>query len=68
MARRLHISAREMPGELAGPQGRAQARARRHVARMVITFVIGKLTHFPSVSALLQKCIYVACYIFHIYI
>lgn len=40
MARRLHLSAREMPGELAGPQ-RAQARARRHVARMVVTFVIG---------------------------
>ncbi|XP_055306947.1 neuropeptide CCHamide-2 receptor-like [Sitodiplosis mosellana] len=39
MARRLHLSAREMPGELAGPQ-RAQARARRHVARMVVTFVI----------------------------
>ena len=42
MARRLHLSAREMPGELAGPQ-RVQARARRHVARMVVTFVIGKL-------------------------
>lgn len=41
MARRLHLSAREMPGELVGPQ-RAQARARRHVARMVVTFVIGK--------------------------
>lgn len=42
MARRLHLSAREMPGELAGPQSRMQARARRHVARMVVTFVIGK--------------------------
>lgn len=42
MARRLHLSAREMPGELAGPQSRAQARARRHVARMVVTFVIGE--------------------------
>lgn len=42
MARRLHLSAREMPGELSiGPQ-RVQARARRHVARMVVTFVIGK--------------------------
>lgn len=41
MARRLHLSAQEMPGELVGPQ-RAQARARRHVARMVLTFVIGK--------------------------
>lgn len=47
MARQLHVSAREMPGELAGPQ-RAQARARRHVARMVVTFVIGKLTHIPT--------------------
>lgn len=45
MARRLHVSAREMPGELAGPQ-RAQARARRHVARMVVTFVIGKCFRF----------------------
>lgn len=43
MARRLNVSAREMPGELAGPQ-RAQARARRHVARMVVTFVIGTIT------------------------
>lgn len=43
MARRLHLSAREMPGEFAGPQ-RLQARARRHVARMVVTFVIGKLS------------------------
>lgn len=41
MARRLQLSAREMPGELAGPQSKAQARARRHVARMVVTFVIG---------------------------
>lgn len=41
MARRLRLSAREMPGELVGPR-RAQARARRHVARMVVTFVIGK--------------------------
>lgn len=43
MARRLQLSAREMPGELAGPQSRAQARARRHVARMVVTFVVGML-------------------------
>lgn len=41
MARRLHLSARDVPGEVAGPQ-RAQARARRHVARMVVTFIIGK--------------------------
>lgn len=40
MARRLHVSARDMPGEIAGPQSR-QAQARRHVARMVVTFVIG---------------------------
>ncbi|CAD7089068.1 unnamed protein product [Hermetia illucens] len=40
MARRLHLSAREMPGEISGPQSRTQARARRHVARMVVTFVI----------------------------
>ncbi len=44
MARRLHVSARDMPGEIAGPQSRAQARARRHVARMVVTFVIGNQT------------------------
>lgn len=54
MARRLHLSAREMPGELAGPQSRAQARARRHVARMVVTFVIGK------------KCEYYLCYFFRL--
>lgn len=41
MAKRLHVSAREMPGN-AGPQSRSQARARRHVARMVIAFIIGK--------------------------
>ncbi|XP_062556110.1 neuropeptide CCHamide-2 receptor-like isoform X3 [Armigeres subalbatus] len=40
MAYRLHVSARDMPGENAGPQSRSQARARRHVARMVITFVV----------------------------
>lgn len=38
MARRLHLS---LPGENAGPI-RAQAHARRFVARMVVTFVIGK--------------------------
>ncbi|XP_055918559.1 neuropeptide CCHamide-2 receptor-like [Eupeodes corollae] len=41
MANRLHISAREMPGEALGMQSRAQARARRHVARMVVAFVVG---------------------------
>lgn len=50
MARRLHMSAREMPGELAGPQ-RAQARARRHVARMVVTFVIGMASNFLKLDA-----------------
>lgn len=45
MARRLHVSARDMPGEIAGPQSRAQARARRHVARMVVTFVLGNKKH-----------------------
>lgn len=34
-----------MPGEIAGPQSRAQARARRHVARMVVTFVLGNKKH-----------------------
>lgn len=52
MARRLHLSAREMPGELAGPQ-RAQARARRHVARMVVTFVIGKCKRSRSHASVL---------------
>lgn len=46
MARRLHLSAREMPGELAGNQSRTQARARKHVARMVVAFVIGKFFKF----------------------
>ncbi|KAK9883090.1 hypothetical protein WA026_001292 [Henosepilachna vigintioctopunctata] len=39
MAKRLHDSAKEMPGENKGAQGIAQARARRHVARMVLIFV-----------------------------
>lgn len=52
VARRLHISARDMPGELAGPQSKAQARARRHVARMVVTFVIGECSvTVPAVCA-----------------
>lgn len=42
MAKRLHASAREMPGELQGGQGVAQARARKHVARMVLAFIIGE--------------------------
>lgn len=46
MAKRLHDSAREMPGEFYGTQSVAQARARRHVARMVLVFIIGKAKHF----------------------
>lgn len=42
MAKRLHDSANEMPGELQGAQSVAQARARRHVARMVLIFVFCK--------------------------
>ncbi|XP_043066666.1 neuropeptide CCHamide-2 receptor isoform X2 [Drosophila bipectinata] len=40
MAKRLHISARDMPGEQQSMQSRSQARARRHVARMVVAFVV----------------------------
>ncbi|XP_017966421.2 neuropeptide CCHamide-2 receptor-like [Drosophila navojoa] len=40
MAKRLHISARDMPGEQLSIQSRSQARARRHVARMVVAFVV----------------------------
>ncbi|XP_068146405.1 neuropeptide CCHamide-2 receptor [Drosophila tropicalis] len=40
MAKRLHISARDMPGEQLSIQSRTQARARRHVARMVVAFVL----------------------------
>lgn len=42
MAKRLHASANEMPGELQGAQSIAQARARRHVAKMVLIFVFRK--------------------------
>lgn len=46
MARRLNVSARDMPGEFSlGPQ-HSQARARRHVARMVVVFVMGKQLFF----------------------
>lgn len=61
MARRLNVSAREMPGELAGPQ-RAQARARRHVARMVVTFVIGTIT---SQHAIIYTFICVCTHLFN---
>lgn len=54
MARRLHLSTREMPGELAGPQSRAQARARKHVARMVVTFVIGKKNFLRTLNKYFQ--------------
>ncbi|XP_037728440.1 neuropeptide CCHamide-2 receptor [Drosophila subpulchrella] len=40
MANRLHMSARNMPGEQQSMQSRTQARARRHVARMVVAFVV----------------------------
>ncbi|KAG5878601.1 hypothetical protein JTB14_004899 [Gonioctena quinquepunctata] len=39
MAIRLHHSANEMPGEIRGSQCVVQAKARRHVARMVLIFV-----------------------------
>lgn len=55
MARRLNVSAREMPGELAGPQ-RAQARARRHVARMVVTFVIGTIISQHAIIYTFIQC------------
>jgi hypothetical protein len=42
MAIRLHASANEMPGEVRGAQSVAQAKARRHVARMVLIFVFCK--------------------------
>lgn len=42
MAKTLHASANEMPGELQGAQSLSQARARRHVARMVLIFVFRK--------------------------
>ncbi|XP_039226497.1 neuropeptide CCHamide-2 receptor isoform X2 [Drosophila yakuba] len=40
MAKRLHMSARNMPGEQQSMQSRTQARARLHVARMVVAFVV----------------------------
>jgi len=45
MAKRLHMSARNMPGEQQSMQSRTQARARLHVARMVVAFVVGKSSH-----------------------
>lgn len=42
MAKRLHESAREMPGEMQSGQGVVQVKARKHVARMVLAFIIGK--------------------------
>lgn len=50
MAIRLHHSANEMPGEIRGTQSVAQARARRHVARMVLIFVFCK---YPETNSLL---------------
>ncbi|KAI8120053.1 Neuropeptide CCHamide-2 receptor [Lucilia cuprina] len=40
MAQRLHVSARDMPGETLSMQSRSQVRARRYVARMVVAFVV----------------------------
>ncbi|KAK9702763.1 Zinc carboxypeptidase [Popillia japonica] len=42
MAKKLHDSAKEMPGEMQG-QSMAQVKARRHVARMVLCFVFLKV-------------------------
>lgn len=42
MAVRLHTSVIEMPGDIRGLQGIAQAKARKHVARMVLIFVFCK--------------------------
>lgn len=66
MARRLNVSAREMPGELAGPQ-RAQARARRHVARMVVTFVIGTITSQHAIIYTFIQCNAMQCITTHPY-
>lgn len=74
MARRLHVSARDMPGEIAGPQSRAQARARRHVARMVVTFVIGNhnihfsftllnLYSWVKLQKILSCLVFVVCFL-----
>lgn len=41
MAKRLHMSTRELPGETLTTQSRSQMRSRRYLARMVIWFVIG---------------------------
>uniref|UniRef100_A0A1B0AGA2 G-protein coupled receptors family 1 profile domain-containing protein n=1 Tax=Glossina pallidipes TaxID=7398 RepID=A0A1B0AGA2_GLOPL len=40
MAKRLHMSTRELPGETLTTQSRSQMRSRRYLARMVIWFVI----------------------------
>lgn len=53
MAKRLHDSAREMPGEFYGTQSVVQARARRHVARMVLVFIIGKWELFKYIIQML---------------
>lgn len=66
MAHRLNMSVREMPGELAGPQ-RAQARARRHVARMVVTFVIGTITSQHAIIYTFIQCNAMQCITTHPY-
>lgn len=55
MARTLHASANQMPGELQGAQSLSQARARRHVARMVLIFVFCKFITFNSKNSLIRK-------------
>lgn len=58
MAQRLHVSAREMPGESLSMQSRSQVRARRYVARMVVAFVVGKYGErvCPAVQATVGDC------------
>lgn len=43
MARRLHSSAKEIPGDISVPQNKAQARSRKYVARLVVAFIVGKI-------------------------
>ncbi|KAH8373083.1 hypothetical protein KR009_011635 [Drosophila setifemur] len=71
IANRLHISAREMPGEQQSMQSRTQARARRHVARMVVAFVVGKssLTSLYSISNYLRNILvfFICFFPYHVF-
>ena len=58
MAQRLHVSAREMPGESLSMQSRSQIRARRYVARMVVAFVVGEYKFQFIVQKYTDKAIY----------